>query len=201
METNNSYERLEKVIKWANLSTHAFALKIGMRRSENLYRIIREKTNVSIKLSVKIIETYPEISRDWLIYGMGEMLNKEEFFTSNKLIPFYENQKIEPEFNLLIPIFSADKAVRMTDKAMETLIPMGAIVAVEKQTPDMIIFGKIYYVQTEEFTVIRMIRKGDLSDDVLILKVMNDKHYDDMTISKDKIINIYLVRGVINHLF
>lgn len=115
MET--SWERLKKVITWTDLSTHDFAMKIGMKRSESLYRIIQNKEKMGIKLAMSVLDTYPRINRDWLIYGTGEMEDKNPYEQEN-LIPFYEQAKLEPSFGLLIPIFDADKAKRMTDRAM-----------------------------------------------------------------------------------
>lgn len=203
-----SWERLEKVIEWAGMSTHAFAMKIGMKRSENLYRIMRNKENVSIKLAMLILETYPQINRNWLIYGEGDMVvEKDEVFIAGDRIPFYANtidgvideiSKVKPSCNLHIPMFKdADVAVNIADKAMEPLIPMGATIVMKKQTSDIIIYGQVYYIETEEFSMVRIIRKSDVSNDEVILEVANVNHYDSINIKRSRITNLYLVCGVI----
>lgn len=156
-----SWVRLERVIKWTDLSIQDFAMGIGMKRSESLYRIIRNKEN---------------------------------------LIPFYDQTKSEPSFSLLIPIFDADKAKKMTDRAMEPIIPAFAITVLKKTDNESIIYGKIYHIQTDKFTVVRIIRKNKLSDNELILEAANKEYYDDIIIPKDEIINIYSVCGVISSL-
>lgn len=203
-----SWERLEQVIEWAGMSTHAFAMKIGMKRSENLYRIMRNKENVSIKLAMLILETYPQINRNWLIYGEGEMVieKEEDFFVGDK-IPFYastidvaidEISKVKPSFNLHIPMFKdADLAVNIADKAMEPLIPMGATIVMKKQASDIIIYGQIYYIETKDLSMVRIIRKSDVSSDEVILEVANNKHYDNINIKREIITNLYLVCGVV----
>lgn len=207
-----SWERLEKVIEWAGMSTHAFAMKIGMKRSENLYRIMRNKENVSIKLAMLILDTYPQINRNWLIYGEGDMImERDDICDEGERIPFYartidgsidEVSKIKPSFNLHIPIFKdADLAVNIADKAMEPLIPMGATMIMKKQTSDIIIYGQIYYIETKDLSVVRVIRKSDIANDEVILEVSNVKRYDNISIKRDKILNLYLVCGTVTRFF
>ena len=38
-EKQNNWQRIEAVIKWANMSTNYFARHIGLARGENLYQI------------------------------------------------------------------------------------------------------------------------------------------------------------------
>lgn len=40
-EKQNNWQRIEAVIKWANMSTNYFARYIGLARGENLYQIKR----------------------------------------------------------------------------------------------------------------------------------------------------------------
>lgn len=207
-----SWERLEKVIEWAGLSTHAFAMKIGMKRSENLYRIMRNKENVSIKLAMLILETYPQINRNWLIYGEGDMIiEKEVEYNESEKVPFYTHgiegafdgsSKTKPAFNLYLPMFKdADLAINITDKAMEPVIPMGATMIMKKQMSDFIIYGQIYYVETKDMSMVRILRRSDVSNDEVILEVANMKHYDNISIKRDQITNLYLVCGAITRFF
>lgn len=129
----------------------------------------------------------------------GEMEDKSQYNEDN-YIPYFEQPHTEPLFNLLIPIFDADKAQRVIDEAMKPIIPMNALIAVKKTTPESIIYGKIYHVQTENFSVVRIIRKSERVEDELILQVINKKHYDDITINISDILNIYTVTGVVTKL-
>lgn len=196
---NQSYERLEKIIEWSGLSTHEFAMKIGMQRSENLYRIVRNKENIRIKLAMLILETYPQINREWLLYGTGEMEDKT-FHNESESIPYFEPPHFEPIFNLFIPIFDAEKARRVTDAAMSPMIPMDALVAMKTATTKSIVYGKIYHVQTEDLSVVRIVRKSERAEDELILQVVNKEHYDDITINMSDILNIYTVTGIVTKL-
>lgn len=207
-----SWERLEKVIEWAGLSTHAFAMKIGMKRSENLYRIMRNKENVSIKLAMLILESYPQINRNWLIYGEGDMIvERTEEYNIRERIPFYSHaldktiegtSNMKSVYNLYLPMFKdADLAINISDKAMEPVIPMGATMIMKKQTSDIIIYGQIYYIETKDMSMVRILRKSDVANDEVVLEVANTKHYDNIAIKRDRIVNLYLVCGTITRFF
>ena len=204
-----SYERLQAVIDWAGMSTHAFALSVGMSRSENIYRIIRNKENVSTKLTTTIVDAYPQISRNWLSCGEGEMLASDESILNKyNLIPYHSDfcgndiktlKGIKPNFNLYIPTFKdADIAIMMNDQTMEPIIPFGSIVILSKKPTDIILFGHIYYIVTEDFTMVRIIRKSEQSNNKVILDVFNNERYDSIIIQKSKIKKMALVCGTVN---
>lgn len=184
------------IIDWAGLSIHAFSIRIGMTRSENLYRILKNKDNVSIKIWVQILETYPQINRNWSIYGEGEMLNVEEIEIVGEKIPYYEVIGNKSLYNFCIPLFSdADMALSHSDKAMEPLIPSCATVILKKHSLDFIVYGQIYYIETKEISLIRTVRKSNVSDDEIILETPENTRYGRITMTKDKILNIYTVQG------
>lgn len=207
-----SWERLEKIIEWAGMSTHAFAIRIGMKRSENLYRIIRNKENVSIKLATQMLEAYPQVSKNWLIYGEGEMLVKDlDAVDISSKIPFFATSvegvdsdivNLKPTYYMYIPLFKdADFAITMTDRAMEPSIPMGAMIILKSQMTDIIIYGHTYYIEIGDLTMVRIIRKCESSDDSITLQVVNTDRYDNITVKKDTIKSLYLVYGVLNRLY
>ncbi len=206
---NKSWERLDEIIKWSGLSTHAFAMKIGMKRSENLYRIMRNKENVSAKLAMLIVDHYPQINRNWLLYEEGEMFNVEADFNIDAYkIPFYstamegslsDTSDQTPSFNMYIPLFrEADKAITVIDKAMEPTIPMGSIIILKKQTTDFILYGQTYLIETQEASMIRVIRKSEADyNGEIVLEAANTERFDSITINKSKILSLYNIYGVI----
>ena len=56
------WERLAEIIRRSGLSINAFALRIGLPRGENLYRIRRD-------LAERIHARYPQYSIRWLLSG------------------------------------------------------------------------------------------------------------------------------------
>ena len=72
-------DRLKSVISYAKLSDRAFAIRCGLKQP-TLDKQLRGLRAVSLETIVAIANSYPEISRDWLLVGEGEMLlsqNKE----------------------------------------------------------------------------------------------------------------------------
>jgi hypothetical protein len=84
----NNWERLERVLEYAKMNANAFALHIGMQRSENIYHIKRGAFGISEELAERITSCFPEINPTWLLSGVGDMLLAN---TSDKsVVPFYE---------------------------------------------------------------------------------------------------------------
>lgn len=202
--STESYERLEMVIKWAGLTTHAFAMKIGLKRSENVYRIIRRKENVSLRLSSLILETYDQINRDWFLYGEGKMIvNTNDYQNKCNTIPYYTSScknifDKTPLFNFSLPFFQeADLAITVSDKAMEPLIPMGSTIILKQISSDIIIYGQTYSIETEDLSMIRVVRKREGSDNEIILEAINQKQYDKIILKKERIKHFYIVCGML----
>ena len=54
-EKQNNWQRIEAVIKWANMSTNYFARHIGLARGENLYQIKRGNNGISLDVADRIV--------------------------------------------------------------------------------------------------------------------------------------------------
>lgn len=69
------WERIEAVIKMAQMTTNGFARHIGLARGENLYQIKRGNNGVSFDVADRIVAKFPEVSKLWLLTGDGQMIN------------------------------------------------------------------------------------------------------------------------------
>lgn len=205
-----NWQRLEKVIKWAGMSVNAFALHIGLKRSENLYQIKKGNHGISKELANIISEKYPVISKSWLLTGEGEMLKDQEGLSGSKRgIPFYNidiasviefrHQPILPPICYLdVPIFyECDFAALSTSTAMAPEIPAGAVVAIKEQEPSRIFPGESYLVVTADFSGIRTIRRHATDPDKVRLVPKNLQDYDEIVIDASEIKVLYLVKGII----
>lgn len=200
-----SSRRLREVIEWSGKSTHAFAMYIGLKRSETLYRIIKNKNKLSIRLVGLIIEKCPELNRSWLMYNEGEMLvSEDDIFNIHNMIPFYHNYNNEiSHHNIYVPDFKhCDIAVVMNDKSFEPEIAIGSTLILKKSELDIIIWGQLYYIVTfNNIAMTRIANKSEKSDSVIILRTNNNKKYERIEIAKKDIKDIYIVCGVISKLF
>lgn len=66
-------DRIKQVMEYEQMSPTAFADKININRS-SLTHIFSGRNQPSLDVAKKILVAFPEISTEWLIMGMGEML-------------------------------------------------------------------------------------------------------------------------------
>ena len=86
-EKQNNWQRIEAVIKWANMSTNYFARYIGLARGENLYQIKRGNNGISLDVADRIVSKFPQVDKLWLLTGEGQMFSDEKL--RGVQIPFY----------------------------------------------------------------------------------------------------------------
>lgn len=216
------WQRLEQVVKWTGLSTNAFAVSIGLKRSENLYQIKRGRHGISKDLAEMIARKYPDINRAWLLTGQGEMMlvrlekGRERFLVrEDEGIPYYNIDisriaQAAPEASggglcgmvpacyINIPNFGlCDLAASSFGESMSPDIPAGAIVALKEVGLPSFLPGEAYMVVTPNFAVLRYVRWADYKQGKIKLIPANSQAYDEMIIQSEEILRLYLVKGVI----
>lgn len=83
-------DRIKKIQEYSGLSLGVFASRTGIK-SASLSHILNGRNNPSLDVVMKIHETFPEISWEWMLYGTGSMLNGGNDNT-------IENRQVEPNF-------------------------------------------------------------------------------------------------------
>ena len=69
--------RIKMVIEHLELSVSAFADEIGVQRS-SMSHLLNGRNKPSLDFVMKLVETYPEVSLDWLLKGNGNFPAKAE---------------------------------------------------------------------------------------------------------------------------
>ena len=69
-------DRIKDIIKLSGLSDRAFALKCGINQ-QTLFNQLKGIRAISLDTVISICKTFPEISRDWLLLGEGDMLKSQ----------------------------------------------------------------------------------------------------------------------------
>ena len=204
----DAWHRLERVIKWTGLSVNSFALNIGLKRSENLYQIKRGNNGISRDLAELIAAKYPSVSKGWLLTGEGTMFIDETLSQreSGRGIPYYGMDALaavcsdvlpEPLFRINLPLFAdGDLAALNIGTAMHPDIPAGAIVILKEWTLQNVVPGEIYLIVTSFFKGIRIIRQ-ERESDRLVLLAGNSAQYDPIVLSRNEIVKLYIVQGII----
>jgi len=210
----DSWSRLYKVILWTGMTTNAFALSIGLKRSENLYQIKKGNNDISRDLADQITIIYCNISKSWLLTGEGSMfINETEEVQKEELplngIPFYgskplasillnENEeKSKPLHYIIVPeLESCDLAITCVGNSMLPDISSGSILTLKEIDLKSLLSGEVYCIVTNNFSAVRIVRT--LEDDTKVRLIpKNIKDFDETVLNKQDILRIFLVKGVI----
>ena len=70
MNTNYSL-RIREILKTKDLSVIDFCRLIGLNTPTTIHLIIKENRKPSTKTVDRIMEAFPEVTKDWLLYGKG----------------------------------------------------------------------------------------------------------------------------------
>lgn len=87
----NEKDRIIYIMEQKKLSPSQFADAIGIQRAA-MSHITSGRNNPSLDVLKKILEEYPHISPDWLLFGTGTMNRDDE-----SMNPSYQEQKNMPD--------------------------------------------------------------------------------------------------------
>lgn len=200
-------ERLVRFIKFKKLNIKKFEEAIDV--SNGYISSIRK--GIGGEILHRIIEQFPELNRDWLLYGEGSML-KEDLPVINYSVgtPYYDVDFMlgfdhlyaptseSPEYLINIPRYN--KATLWCDASghsMEPEINNGDIVALQKIDDIRFLpFGEIYaIITTNDMRTIKRIGRGDTPDTYKLIPTNNNFPAQDIPI--DMILHVYKVLGCI----
>lgn len=195
---NSDWERLESVIRWAQMTINGFGVHIGLPRAENLYQIKAGKNGISRALGTRIVEHFPEISLGWLLSGEGDMFGRREDVRS---VPFYDGdlssclascREGEPDSVFVVPtVVDCDMAIRSCDDAMASEVVVGSILFLKKIDHEAIISGGLYVIVCPNYVLLRRVR---VTDELLRLEPAN-RAYDVIEVCRQQVEAIYRVKG------
>ncbi|MFI3282399.1 MAG: hypothetical protein SNG10_02575 [Rikenellaceae bacterium] len=206
-----NWERLESVIKWANMSTNYFARHIGLLRGENLYQIKRGNNGISRNLADMIVKSFPEINLLWLLTGEGQMFAEPEIAGDG--IPFYnvdvesnirDVENLDPMSIMAMPMHvDGDLAMMYSGRAMGDIIPSNTIVLLKKILPETIIPGGEYVILTKNVVTLRIVCfDNNVAEDVAygdVLKLVSadSVKYNDIFVNRTDVEMVYKVSAKI----
>lgn len=116
-------DRIQLILKSKNLSSSQFADEIQVQRS-SVSHILTGRNKPSLDFVSKILSSYPELNSDWLLFGKGQMIKKQE--------QFQKNNKIEekPEKLDKSPILQKNEEINFDGEIHENM-------ATEKKGPNL----------------------------------------------------------------
>ena len=202
----NNWERMEAVIRWANMSTNYFARYIGLAHGENLYQIKRGHNGISLDVADHVVAKFPQIDKLWLLTGEGHMFAELD---KHSPVPYYKADaekeiarisELKPDDHLFLPMVGGcDFAMTYNGQAMGRIIPAGTVVRLRSVGPDAIIPGGEYVIVSKKIVTLRIVRAAE--DESRFRLVAGDcEHYDDLLLEKSDIQKAYkvMVKLIIN---
>lgn len=201
-EKQNNWQRIEAVIKWANMSTNYFARYIGLARGENLYQIKRGNNGISLDVADRVVAKFPQVDKLWLLTGEGTMFADDRI--RGVQIPFYRHDPeqgmpdvhhLESEGSLLLPMVGdCDFAMCYGGRAMGSLIPPGTVVLLKAVDFDAIIPGGEYVIVSRKIVTLRIVRTIE-GEEKLRLVAGDRENFDDIILNNSEVTAVYKVKG------
>lgn len=201
-EKRSNWQRVEAVIKWANMTTNYFARYIGLARGENLYQIKRGNNGISLDVANRIVAKFPQVDKLWLLTGEGQMFSDARL--RGVQIPYYridvergvsDLERLVPDNYLMVsPVGECDFAMIYAGRAMEPSIPSGTILLLKAIDRDAIIPGSEYVIVGRKIVTLRTVRTEPGSDCVRLV-ACDQAHYDDIVLNMNDIVAVYKVKG------
>lgn len=201
----DSWQRLEAVIKWAESSTHKFALQIGLKRSENLYQIKKGNNGISLKLAQRITDRYPQINLAWLMMGEGEMLSQPQKrkpkIESFQKVPLFHGNPADSEIFKQTPhsyvdtkyMAGCELAIKMNRSIKSETIPQDALIFLIREGKGHIDYGHTYLVTLAHSSIIAIIRRG--KEGYINLQISPKEEIVPMELALSEVESIFLIRG------
>ena len=215
-------KRISQIAENEDIKITAFEAIIGASKGV-LSRAIKNNTDIQSKWITYIVENYPHYNPEWLLTGKGEMLKEEKPVTIPTIRPYPKAEK-EPipipklpieayaglgagEFVLqrhdieeyyLIPEFSnADFLIEVTGSSMQPKYNGGDVLACKHiQSYQWFQWGVPHIIHIKDRGVV--VKRPYQTEDPNSIELRSDnERYPPFRITKEEIINISIVIGVI----
>ena len=115
-------QRLKEFIEDLGLAVDGFRVQCGIKSSSTLYLIINDGKRPSEKLLQKIIKRYPQLNKDWVETGVGEMyldqFTKHNIASTGALEASRSSQFYSIEQSLMNHDFAISELTKMVQKAL-----------------------------------------------------------------------------------
>lgn len=208
-------ERIRQFIRHLGLTVSEFEGKVGLSNGS----VSKMGDGTRRKTIDKISNSFPELSKVWLLTGEGEMLASEapeveqtiqdNEDSEGKLIPLlplsaeggsldgFDNLGVSlPDCEVIYsPIRDADMAITVSGKSMEPNYPEGCRVVVKRINHALFIeWGREYVLDTINGIVLKTLEPSDDADFIRCISLNPDqRRYAPFEVPKESIRGVYRV--------
>ena len=214
-------DRIIEYCKAKGLSIRQFEIQSNM---SNGY-VSSMRKGLGLEKLENVLNAFPDLSRDWLLYGEGEMYKQSilpsqsfqlktdrqvelqeiplyDLTATAGMVSIYNNMIPDPVDHLRVPnLPPVDGAVYVRGDSMSPLIKSGDIIIFKKVelSPDLILWGQIYLLSYaiggDTFTVVKYVKRSQKEGYVQL--VSENSFYDPQDIPASAITALALVKASI----
>lgn len=201
-------ERLLQFLKAERISKAEFARNMGVSEA---YVSTMRKSLPEARVA-RLIELYPTLNRDWLLYGEGEMYlptnskQHEQSEDTGHFVPllpveayagslqaYSRGVRLNECKRLPISVEGADFAIPISGDSMEPVIHNGVIAVVARiNERSFIPWGNVMVIDTENGVYIKVVRPSEKGEDYIEASSYN-KLYPPFNIPTDSIFGMYRI--------
>ena len=204
-------ERLQEFLKAERISASEFSRKMGLSPA---YLASMRKSMPPEKVE-RLIELFPQLNRDWLIYGEGSMYrdmgdNIDPHLLHRRMVPLvpvranagsldsYAHGVMREECEKIYsPIDGAEIAIKVQGDSMEPRIQNGAFLFLERINDRAFIpWGKAMVLDTTNGTLVKSLYPSEEGKEYVEARSYNPA-YLPIQIPKETIIGIYRIMAMI----
>lgn len=200
-------DRIILFIQNNNLTVRAFEHRTGLSNGA----VSKMGNSPRAIIVEKITSAFPELNRDWLLTGEGEMYSKNEslpVISYTDGVPYYDEDFLlgfeeigtpgreNPEYLIRMPGYErATLWCNASGHSMEPEINNGDIIALQRiEDFSFLPFGDVYgFITTNGMRTIK--RLGKSAKDGYYRLIPTNKEYDEQEIPINKIALVYRVMG------
>lgn len=205
-------DRLLRFLQAEKISNSEFSRKMGLSPA---YVGAMRKSMPEDKVT-KLIELYPNLNRDWLLYGEGEMYLEdpagkcasegvEEYLVpllpvdafAGNLQMWSRGVALADCEKMISPVKGADFAIRVSGDSMEPFVFNGMIMLIKKINDRAFIpWGNPMVIDTENGVLVKVVQPSDEGNSFIEAQSYNPK-YPPIQIPKTSIYGLYRVLSTI----
>lgn len=198
-------ERLKEYMNYKKINASQFEKQCGL---SNGY-INNSKGKIGAKKLEDILKAFPDLNREWLVNGTGEMINKTTISESETYQTFLLPQSamggtltgfgadgVFPENceRVISPIADVDFAITIYGDSMIPEYPPGSRVMVKKIDPDAFIaWGCVYVLDTVNGVVVKELQPSDKKGHIVCHSHNPSGRYKDFNVDLKDVNGIYRV--------
>lgn len=180
MKFRNIKDRVAAVLKEKGLSVNKASAVLGIPQ-RTLNRQVNEGGNTTMELVYSILDSFPDISPQWLVAGEGTMYREQSDLSMEYAVPFYDELPVSaglrdafdpgrevPGSYISLPSSKADFFFPVSGTSMEPEINSGDIIGVKRLKPDEgFVHGGIYMVVTNDSRMIKRCYYDDHNQELI----------------------------------